>query len=405
MRWDQTVEIFGYSKKDFNSFWILNYIQKSGALSRTQLASLTKLPPATITNITHDFLESGVLEEAGATTTGRGRNQTLLQISRKLCAIGMNVERDQLVAILSDVTGTVLQQVRRTYERDDTPQHILDLVLDCIHELIRSNPEMHIIGIAVGDPGSPDSTGEHSLVSTQLNNWKKISIKHHIQDHFNLPVFVEMNDRLKALAEMRYGIAAGCSNFICLHLGYGIGMSLVCEGRLVRGNSGYAGEFGHIPLAGHQELCPCGSRGCLETQTSLAYLFRSLQEALQRGIPSYLDQICPDTEQLRLEHLCQALEHQDRLVSGYVYDIADRLGDAVSSVVTLLNPKMVIFQGQMCALGEPLTGEIQSVIRRKAFPFSLDALEFHVSSLGDLAGPLGASTLVFDDFLHSNLFE
>ena len=399
------MEVFGYSKKDINYYLVLNTIFEKGALSRTQLAQYTKLPPATITSITHDCLDDGILVEAGTTTTGRGRNQTLLKISDKLCAIGINIEKDHLVAILSNIFGVVIKQIRRIYNPEDFPQQIMDLVVDCVQEFLSEDPSIRIIGVAVGDPSPIDSASDNVAVSSQFKNWKNTSIKKRIRERFDLPVFVEMNDRLKTLAEMRYGIAVGCDNFICVHLGHGIGAGFVCEGKLIRGHNGYAGEFGHIIQTDYSDYCHCGNRGCLETRTSIPFLLHQLQSALAQGSSSVLEQICPDYRELSLEHVRIALEQNDRLVSICVYDIAAHLGDALAGIIALLNPQKIIFQGPMCALGKPLICEIQNVILRKAFPCSLRGLEFHISALEDLAGPLGASMLVFDDFLHTDFFK
>ncbi|MEN6314492.1 MAG: ROK family transcriptional regulator [Clostridiaceae bacterium] len=399
--------MFDLTKKEYNTFLLLNIINKYGAKSRTQLCEITGLRPATISNITKELLDSGIILEKGSTNSGRGRNQILLSMNYDyLCAIGINIEADEITFILATLHGNILKKVNKDITSLTSVKQITNLIIEVLESIIEELKDKKILGVGVGDPGLVDIKGEYSIFSSQLKVWGNIPLKSMLERELNLPVRLEVNDRLKALGQRKYGLAANCEDFICVQLGEGIGISIISGNTLIRGFNGAAGEMGHIRVNnGNSNVCICGSSDCLETYASLGTILSQAKDAVGRGVMSVLKKSGSDNSTVTFQDFKKAVEQKDKLCLNILENAANYIGIALSNVVNILDPKMIIFEGIMCELGNELFNPIISSVYRNSLSNISQNLEFKISELKDLSAPLGAITMVIDEFLMSGYFE
>ena len=121
-----------------------------------------------------------------------------------------------------------------------------------------------LLGIGIGMPGFID-------VSKGINYsfFQAKSITAYLFELTGIPVFIDNDSSVIALAELKFGAAVGKRNAMVINVSWGVGLGIVVEGNLYRGENGFAGEFSHIPLFTNNKLCSCGKNGCLETEASL----------------------------------------------------------------------------------------------------------------------------------------
>jgi predicted NBD/HSP70 family sugar kinase len=203
-----------------------------------------------------------------------------------------------------------------------------------------------------------------------------------------VPVTVENEASLGALAEHLRGAGTGCQDLVYLHGDIGIGGGVISGGHLLGGDCGYGGEVGHMvvnPRDGRH--CGCGARGCLEAEAGE----RALLEAAGRG-PSA-------TGREAVRAVVEAADRGDVSARGALHDIGDWLGIGVANLVNLLNPRTVIFGGTLREVFLGSAAQIRSRINSHALTPSRENLKLRVGELGDDAVLIGAAELAFSQLL------
>ena len=195
-----------------------------------------------------------------------------------------------------------------------------------------------------------------------------------------MPVQVENDANLGALAELVWGAAKGRSEVAYIKVAGGIGAGLISDGALRHGVGGTAGEIGHTLIAEGGPVCRCGNRGCLETLASSRAIAALLSAS--RG------------EQISSRRLLELCDSGDAAAQRLVGDAGRAIGIAVANLCNLLNPECVIVGGDLSAAGEHLLGPLREAVRRNAIPSAVADLDIVAGVLGERAELLGALALV-----------
>lgn len=320
------------SIKNNNTALILRCLL-SGAESRAQIAKTSGLSKATVTQITGELIESGLLSEVGfAEETAKERRAGRRQTALKLCAdyryaVGISLHRRRLSVCLSDLAFGV--HGTRTFSYDDfsSPTDALDALWEgalalCAEENV--SPAL-LIGIGVSSPGPLDYKNGIIRNPAGLSLFHGFSVKGYLEKKSALPVFLDNNAVLLALQERRLRKNA-YPNFIFTIAADGIGSAFFSDGELFRGSGGYAGELGHTTVEPDGAPCPCGGRGCLERALSPA----ALREKF--GFESYAA-------------LADGAAEGDEAARRALSHVADLLARALVNYVNLIDPDAVVLYG------------------------------------------------------------
>ena len=181
---------------------------------------------------------------------------------------------------------------------------------------------------------------------------------------------------------MMAGAAVGAHDLIYLKIATGIGAGLVLGGRLHRGATGIAGEFGHVIVDPQGRVCRCGNRGCLETVAS---------------VPAQLDLLRPLTRDLDIAGMLDLAQGGDVATSRVIVDAGRAIGRVLADVVNIVNPELVVVGGDLGGAGDAVLDGVTESIRRYALPAASDAVAVRTGVLGDRAEVLGALNLVIGD--------
>lgn len=259
-------------------------------------------------------------------------------------------------------------------------------------------PVQSIAGVCIGSPGPLDQVAGVVVDAPNLG-WKDVPVAARIRSSLSVPVTLENDANVAALAENRLGAGKGTRNMMYVTVSTGIGSGLILEGKLYRGASGAAGEFGHITVLPDGPLCGCGNRGCLEALASGTAIGKRGREAAQRpagaGILSAASgKLCDINSHV----VAGAADAGDPTALAIMRGAFEYLGTATANVVNLLNLEMVVIGGGVAQVGDILFDTIRQTVALRAFPFMASRCSIVPASLGTDAGVLGAACCAVETF-------
>jgi glucokinase len=254
----------------------------------------------------------------------------------------------------------------------------------------------HILGVGVGAPGPLDLKRGVVLLTPNLG-WTDVPLRDMMADATGLEVALENDANCAVLAETWVGAARGGRWVIGLTLGTGIGGAIVNEGKLHRGASDAAGEFGHMVIDLNGPLCGCGNRGCLEALASGRNIARRAQQLIRCGRPSRLaDLVEGHVDEITAELVYRAAAEGDEMSQQVTADTARFLGIGVANYVNIFNPDIVVILGGVAAAGDALFTPLRAQVAERAFRSMVEVCRIVPGALGGLAGVYGAARAFLD---------
>jgi len=210
-----------------------------------------------------------------------------------------------------------------------------------------------------------------------------------------LPGFVENDANAAAYGEAWAGAGRGARCSIMLTLGTGIGGGIVIDGKLWRGVNDAGAELGHMTIKYDGRRCNCGIPGCIETYASASAVARRMKEAVEAGGQSSLRDAILAGEAVDAERIHEAAIAGDALSREVVEETGRLLGIAITSIVHIFNPDVVILHGGLVNAGEMLFEPLRAKVNELCFGAALEGLSILPSALGGDAGVVGAAGLAF----------
>lgn len=386
--------------KSINRALLLQGIRKHGEISRTELAAVTGLTSGTVSNITSDLLEEGLVQVKGTVGSTGGRPQVLLEINPDArLAIGTNVGSTKIISVLTRLDGSIVTRSDVPMDRTWSLERQVQQIVRSIQNVFPESEELQgrVIGIGLGVPGLLVSESGISVFSPNLG-WRNVPIKSLIEERVGYPVILDNSVRVGALGERWWGTESQVSDLVALYVGTGVGAGLILNGQIYRGHNEAAGEIGHVVVAAHGDRCSCGKRGCLEAVASGPAIARRAVGRMRDGQQSLLEDICRDYDAMTSEHVYKAAKQGDQLSLEVLTEAARYIGTGMSILINLFNPQVLVFNGGVSQSWD-ITGQaIVETAKSLIFEGSNPEVRIIRSSLGDSVGPLGAATLVIERF-------
>jgi predicted NBD/HSP70 family sugar kinase len=327
---------------------------RGGQVSRAAVAAEVGLTRATVSTLVDELLAAGLLVELGAQRPGTvGRPGTALALNATGAAgLGAEVGVDHLAACVVDLRGTV--RARTQVEARNRERPAADVLRE-LATLVRQMTEeaaalgMRPAGLTVAAPGLV-GRDRHTVLRAPNLGWEQVAVAELLAIPA-LPVAVENEANLGALAELWLGGHDDIADFIHVSAEIGIGAALVVDGRLFRGARGFAGELGHVPVRPDGPRCSCGAHGCLETYAG--------EEAVLRA--AGIDPGQPD----RVKALHTAAADGDEAALSALRAAGQALGIALSGAVNLLDPQAVVLGGPLAALAPWLRDAVERELAQR----------------------------------------
>lgn len=373
------------------------YFEKN--LSSSDLSLLTqKSLPLTIKVLNELLDEKKVVETGYAISTGGRRPQTYALKPDLMYVV--SVAMDQLItriAILNMQNEIVGEVQKVQLPLANNPKALEELTRE-IDQFIKKSriPKSKIVGIGIGMPGFVDVKKgvNHSFLKPKSGH----SMVSYIKSVIDLPVLIDNDSSLIALAEFRLGAARHKKNVMVINIGWGVGLGMIVNGELFRGQNGFAGEFSHIPLFTNNKLCSCGKTGCLETETSLLVIAEKAMKGLKEGRVSFLKNLSLEKVEETFKAIIDAAIKGDKFAVELLSEAGYNIGRGVAILIHLLNPELVILSGRGSAAGKIWMAPIQQAINEHCIPKISENTEVQISSLGYEAELIGAAALVMEHY-------
>ncbi|MDQ7809336.1 ROK family protein [Amycolatopsis sp. A133] len=322
---------------------------RTGPLSRTQLAARCGLAKSAVPGLLTDLAVRGLVRPAGV-LPGNGRPSRLVELhGEDAYALALGIETDRLTALVTDLSGRVLAEES---EPADVAALGLQRGMDELAHLARRVLPGPPVGVAIAVPGLVDSAAAVLRLAPALR-WRDAEVAGLLAARLDLPadaIAVDNDANLGALAE---SVAGTGTELFYLGGGTAVGGGYVSGGTIRRGARGFAGEVGHIAVDPSGARCACGRTGCLETKATLTAVLRA---AAAPGDP--LHDPAPGVEG-RVALLKDRVRHGDRRAATAVHELGVALGVALSTVVDVLDPDVVVLGGYFAELAEWLVEPVR----------------------------------------------
>lgn len=255
--------------RPYNRRIVLECIRSDGPQTRGHIAERVGLTVQTVSTIVRELEDQGYLLSVRGEPKGRGLPATTLHLNPDGgYAVGLSVTPLGVDAALMNLAGDMLGSVARACAHP-SPSQAFMLIEELVAEVRALRPDGRMLGVGFAMPGPFDVQAMSFVGPTTLDGWTGVPVRARLEEVTRLPAFIAVDTVAAALAVRLYGEGAALSQFYYLHLGVGLGGTMMQEGVPVRGAWGNAGEIGHIPAVPNGLPCPCGSVGCLERYLSL----------------------------------------------------------------------------------------------------------------------------------------
>lgn len=376
---------------------IIKELSFGNILSAQEISIRTEKSLPLITRILNDLVKEEILKESGyASSTGGRRPLMYTLVPKKMYVV--SVAMDQFVTRIAiiDLQNRDVSSLKKYNLILPQNPEALSCLVQHIKEYIKESgiEKDKIIGIGIGMPGFVDV---EKGVNYSFMETKGESIPGFIEQIVEVPVFIDNDSSLIALTELKLGSARNRKNAMVINLGWGVGLGMIINGRLFRGNNGFAGEFSHIPLFENNKLCSCGKSGCLETEASMLVVLEKAKEEIGKGRVSMIKNIPDDIEEASALIIDAALKGDQlavELLSGTAYNI----GRGIAILIHILNPELVIISGRGALCGNMLLAPIQQAVNKYCIPRLANYTEISVSTFSNNAELIGAAALVVENY-------
>ncbi len=333
--------------RDINRRAVLNLIRTKQPISRADLARISGLQRSTISLIVEDLIEGHWVLEGPTGRLPRGRRPTFLRLNDDRVIIGVDIRPLQITVALADVNGRFTSQ--EVMPTAANPKAAVDGVIARIQRLLRNCGQKTVEGIGISLPGRVEP-GSGRLVFAPNLKWTDFDIADAVHKATGFDVEMENAANACVLAAVWFDHIES-RNLVVVTVSEGIGTGILVNGRLARGFSGMAGEFGHVPLDPDGPLCSCGSRGCWEVfasnRAALRYYFES---SAQTG--------------LNFQDLLSLADQGDHKAAKALETMAHFLGRGMRMIVAGLDPEQIVIVGDLTRswhrFGPVIQAEVQA---------------------------------------------
>jgi predicted NBD/HSP70 family sugar kinase len=380
---------------------VLHALLSLGQSNRNELARTTGLSLATVATVVSELIAEGLVEEAGLSLGGAGRPTTTLRINRARGRIaGIDVAETY---VSTHVFDAGLAQVSSADVALDEHSTSAEYVVDgIVRSLTAATDEAGVepaslLGVGVALPGLVHGRTGVTAVLPPHGSWSNVELLALLRERIGLPLVVENPLKAIATAELWLGRGRDAASMVTVNLGTGVGAGIVLEGRILRGATNSAGEWGHSLLVYDGRECRCGRRGCVEAYVGAP----GIQATLREVDPSH-PLVRAERQRDFIEALATAAAaaDPDPAVRETVDRTARYLGSAVADLVAIINPELVMLTGWTAwALGDHLLTGTTAQLASQAPGGSAADLTVGISTVRGNSVAIGMATMAFERFL------
>jgi len=393
-------------RKYIQKLKIVKHLYIKGAKTNADICSRFNISSPTSIAMLNELIAEGLVEKQGRGKSIGGRKPELYGLcDRSLFVLSIQIEKFKTRMAIFDNNNHVIIGVQTFAIELTKDLGALEQVYEHASELIQRSgiDAKKLIGVGISMPGlvsSKEGNNHTYLLATDEPN----SLQQQLEQRFGKPVFIQNDAKSATLAEYRFGLAHGQRDVLVLSMDWGIGMGVILDGKLRSGASGFAGEFGHIPLVEGGALCHCGKRGCLETVASGSAIVRKAKAGIKAGQNTLLSKLSDsEIEQLEPEQVIGAANDGDQFAISILAEVGTNLGKGIAILIQLFNPELIIVGGEIAQAKQFLMPSIQQAINTYCMSQLREKTSIVISELGNNAVILGSVATVMENIFESYL--
>lgn len=376
--------------KDSSRSALLDAIRRAKGIARIDLAQMTDMSPATVTTITAEMIRQGLIEEVipeeqtGQSRRGRPRVNLKLRADAFLVA-GLKVAEMTISVVLVDFVGNVVAQhsYRRTQTRP-APDVLITQIKQALDATLATSDHVFadLSAIGLGIAGIVDAKRGFVHWSPFLNT-RNLELAGMLKEALDLPVFLDNDANLVAMAEQYLGNAQDTDNFIVVTIESGVGMGIVIDNKVYRGTRGCGAEFGHTKVQLDGALCRCGQRGCLEAYVA--------DYALLREASFDTSLFKEGAAERSIQDLLSAARRGDATAKSIIERSSRIFAMGLANLINLFDPELIILTGERMSFDHLYAEEVIEAIRASIVQVDAPPPEIIVHKWGDFMWERGAA--------------
>lgn len=373
---------------NMNRSLVLRLIYEKEITTRSEISRITGLTEAAISKIVSAMVDLGIVIETDYVKGLSGRRAIGLRVnSDKFSILGVKLSRHNFTIGKFDITGNLKHfkdnKYVKTNSKDMTKQ-----ILDAIHEELNKNPDIVAVGMAV--PGPFDSKKGKVLLLTEVNDFFNINIKDSFQNELDIPLIIGHDANAAALASRLNIPNIDKKNLVYYLVGQGVGVGAICNGNLVLGNRGMAGEIGHVSIDINGRHCKCGNYGCLETYCSSIAFINEANRRREKHPNSMLN----DLEFLTVKDVFDIADKGDLLAIELAKETSDYIAYGAVNIINTFNPRTIIIGDEMSYGEKYIRASYEKIVKERVLPaivekttclFALPDIDYVLSGAAALA--------------------
>ena len=317
-------------------------------------------------------------------------------------AIGVDFGGTNIVAGLVSSKGKVTNRVKIPslvhLGRKKTLKRIAEAI-SLVLEKVPPKERKKILGIGIGSPGLVDHNKGIIRTPPNLPGWKEVHLKDYIEKKLKIPTYVVNDANAYAVGEHTFGAGRNISDMICITLGTGLGGGIILNNVLFVGYYQSAGELGHIVIIKDGKKCNCGNIGCVERYVGAEFIAERVREYIKAGRKTMIKKMVNnDLKKITPKVITDAAKNKDRLAIQIWNEVGEDIGVALTSIINIFSPQMIIIGGGVSLAGKFVFDPIRKTVKKRVYKYLGERVKIVPGKLFDDAPVLGAASFVWHHF-------
>ena len=373
---------------------IIAYMAVNGECTLSELTRELHISVPTMTKLVQELVDEKIVNDLGKVETPGGRRPNVFGLANSaIYFAGVNVGRDHMTYVITDLQNNIIKEVTdTTFELVDRSQ-CLERICSNIAEFIDTCgiERGKILGVGVSIVGrvNPDAGRSYKYFTSSEESLCDI-----ISQRIGIRVLLENDTRARCYAEYTNGKSKDESNVLYLHMGRGVAIGIVIDGKLYYGKNGFAGEFGHIPFFDNEIICACGKKGCLETEVSGIAIEDKMCRMIDKGVNTILRERYDREKSIHIDDIIAAAKNDDNLSIELIEEAGEKVGKAVAFLINTFNPETVIVGGNLAAAGDYIMLPLKSATNKYSLNLVYKDTKFRLSKMSENANAWGVAMLI-----------
>jgi predicted NBD/HSP70 family sugar kinase len=374
---------------------ILSQIRKVGPLPRIELSEQTGISRATVTTITAELLEHGLIEEIPVEPKGKDLKRGRPKVDLKICGAafyvaGIKLANKSVSIVICDFEGETIAEYwselsKTTYDPDELVSILMAELEQASAKAGLALSDLSAVGLGLA--GMVDVVEGVVRWSPSLTS-RNVKLRDALSQRLGKPAFIDNDANLVAKAEQYIGMGKNVSDFLVVTIENGVGMGIVLNNQLYRGTRGCGAEFGHTKVHLDGALCRCGQRGCLEAYVADYALLREMSVGTQLTPP--------DDTTKDMATLIEAARAGDKTANSVLDRAARMFAMGLANLINIFDPKLIILSGERMQLDFLFADEVLDSIRDIVVQVDAAPPEIVVHKWGDLMWATGAAVYAIE---------